>query len=165
MPTHHDTQHSPYTTRQLFDMVADVPRYPEFLPWCRAARVLERGAAPGEADGSPQSGDGWFLGELVISFKGLTESYISRVTLTPPEGEGRAHVDVRMVSGPFTHLVNEWEFTPEAGGTRIDFRLDFSFRSKLLERMMGGLFTKAQAKMAEAFKKRADTLYGGPAGA
>ena len=143
MPTHTDSQLLSYTPQQLFDLVADVARYPEFLPWCKAARVLER-----KEDG--------FLGELVIHYKGLGESYTSQVTLTP-----HTAIDVVMVRGPFEYLTNYWRFTPEGKGTRVDFDLDFKFRSKMLEMMMGGFFLKASEKMMEAFKSRAAVLYSG----
>lgn len=145
MPAHTEQQHSPYTPEQLFALVADVEKYPEFLPWCRAARILERK-------------DNEFLGELVISFAHLTESYVSRVVLQHPRA-----ISVTMVSGPFEHLTNNWTFTPATGGgTTIDFALDFKFRSRILEKMIGGLFKKATAKMVDAFKARADQLYGAP---
>lgn len=143
MPAHHETQFSPYAPQQIFALVADVEKYPEFLPWCRAARVVERG-------------EGEFLGELVVSFAHMTESYVSRVRLTPYSA-----IDVVMVRGPFAHLINRWAFSEtDGGGTRIDFSLDFQFRSRLLEKLIGSLFSKATAKMAVAFKERADALYG-----
>jgi coenzyme Q-binding protein COQ10 len=143
MPSHQEQQLSPYTPEQLFALVADIEQYPQFLPWCRAARVLERR-------------EGEFLGELVISFAHFTESYVSRVVLTPPHA-----IDVVMVRGPFTHLTNAWRFTPlPQGGTRIDFALDFQFRSRLLEKLIGSLFAKATARMVHAFSARADALYG-----
>jgi len=142
MPAHDEQQILPYTPQQLFDMVADIERYPEFLPWCRAARILERG-------------DGEVLAELVVSFAHLTESYTSRVTLRRPEA-----IDVVMVKGPFEHLVNRWRFTPVEKGTQVDFHLDFAFRSRLLEKLIGSLFGKAVDKMAGAFKARAEALYG-----
>ncbi len=142
MPSHTETQILPYTPEQLFALVADVARYPEFLPWCKAARVSERT-------------DTTFLGELVIHYKGLHESYVSQVTLTP-----HSAIDVVMVKGPFEYLTNRWHFTPENGGTRVEFALDFKFRSRLLEHMMGGFFTKATEKMIDAFRERAEALYG-----
>jgi coenzyme Q-binding protein COQ10 len=149
MPTHTEQQFSPYDTRQIFGLVADIERYPEFLPWCRAARVLERK-------------DNEFLGELVISFAHLSERYTSRVLLDPPaDGQSPGSIDVTMVRGPFHHLVNRWRFTPHPeGGSQIDFFLDFRFKSRILESMIGPLFSKAAAKMVTAFKARADALYG-----
>ncbi|MDX2112302.1 MAG: type II toxin-antitoxin system RatA family toxin [Alphaproteobacteria bacterium] len=143
MHSHRETQHSPYTPEQLFALVSDVERYPEFIPWCRAARILERG-------------EGQFLGELMISFANISESYVSRVTLTP-----HSAIDVSLVRGPFKKLSNHWRFTPKAeGGTQIDFSLEFEFRSRLLETLIGALFSRATAKMVAAFSTRADALYG-----
>lgn len=147
MPHHTEQQFSPYTPQQLFDLVADIEKYPQFLPWCRAARVMERG-------------ENEFLGELVISFAHLTESYVSKVTLTPSKDSQPGIIDVVMVKGPFEYLTNHWEFTPIEGGTNIDFSLDFKFRSRLLEKLIGSLFSKATAKMVSAFKQRAAALYG-----
>ncbi len=142
MPAHSETKILPYSPQQLFELVADVARYPEFLPWCKAARVTERE-------------ENTFLGELVISYSGLSESYTSRVTLTPYHA-----IDVVMVKGPFDYLTNNWRFTPEGASTRVDFDLDFKFRSKMLEMMMGGFFLKATEKMMGAFETRAAALYG-----
>ena len=164
MPTHAETQILPYTPRQLFELVADVAHYPEFLPWCKAARILETNR---EADiteqGEARSGGVWgegpqsksFLAELVISYHHMSESYTSRVMLTP-----HSAIDVVMVKGPFEYLTNTWRFTPEGAGTHIDFALDFKFRSKMLEMMLGGFFTRAAEKMMDAFKARATALYG-----
>ncbi len=148
MPSHSERQFMPYTTQQLFDLVADVDRYPDFLPWCRAARTFDR---------QPDA----FMGELVIAFAQMSESYTSRVSLAPPAAPGApAAIDVTMVKGPFEYLTNVWRFTPAEGGTQIDFALDFKFRSRILEKLIGGLFTKATLRMVSAFKQRADALYG-----
>lgn len=142
MPAYHDTHTAPYPPAQIFDLVAEVEKYPEFLPWCRAARILER-----QTD--------YFIAELVICFKHITEQYTSKVTLFPHE-----RIEVEMLKGPFHHLTNRWEFYGEDGGTRIEFFLDFAFKSKLLDKLIGGLFTRASQKMSEAFMTRADALYG-----
>jgi coenzyme Q-binding protein COQ10 len=149
MPAHTEMQVLPYTTRQLFALVADIEHYPEFLPWCRAARILERG-------------DNEFLGELIISFSHMSERYTSRVTLTPPAEENApGSIDVALVKGPFSHLTNRWEFRPmDGGGSEIRFFLDFQFKSRLLESLIGGVFAKATLKMVEAFRERAEQLYG-----
>jgi coenzyme Q-binding protein COQ10 len=149
MPSHQSTELSPYSTEQLFALVADVKRYPEFLPWCRAARILSE-------EGNE------ILAELVISFAHLTESYTSRVVLTPPmHPQGEARIDVAMVKGPFSHLTNHWHFIPlPDGGTRIELELDFKFKSRLLESLIGGIFERATLKMTTAFKERAAALYG-----
>ncbi len=142
MPEYHDTHHAPYSPEQVFDLVADVERYPEFLPWCKAARILERG-------------ERHFIAQLIISFKHITEQYTSRVELYPHE-----RIEVTMLEGPFEHLSNQWEFHPEKDGTRIEFCIDFSFRYKWMDRLIGGLFTRAAEKMSTAFMEHADALYG-----
>ncbi|MEZ5691373.1 MAG: type II toxin-antitoxin system RatA family toxin [Rickettsiales bacterium] len=147
MPIHSERQISPYLPQRLFDLVVDIEKYPQFLPWCRAARVIERK-------------ENEFLGELVISFSHITQSYTSKVTVTPPSENCEANIDVVMVKGPFEHLTNSWRFTPDKQGTIIDFTLDFKFRSRILEKLIGKLFGKATEKMVGAFKKRADELYG-----
>lgn len=152
MTHHHDVQFSPYMPRQIFDLVADVPNYPQFLPWCRAARILKR------------ESDHVFYAELVIAYKHLSERYTSRVELVPAkQGEDVYAIHVKMTEGPFDHLTNEWQFTPTPeGGCQIDFDLDFAFKSKILDTLLGKFFATVTGRMAEAFKKRADELYGKP---
>ena len=147
MPAHTERTFLPYDTQQIFDLVADIEQYPKFLPWCRATRIVERS-------------EGEFLGELVIAFKGLSESYTSRVVGTrPARGDQPAALDVSMVKGPFEYLNNNWRFTPAEGGTDIDFSLDFKFRSRMMEMMIGPMFRKSTDMMIEAFTQRADALY------
>jgi coenzyme Q-binding protein COQ10 len=148
MPTHAEKRLLPYTTEQLFDLVAQIERYPEFLPWCLAARIRQRDEALVVAD-------------LVIGFKMIRERFTSRVILHRP---GR--IDVRYADGPFRHLENHWVFEaapPSAelpsGGTLIDFYVDFEFRSKLLQSLIGVLFHEATRRMVAAFEARARQLY------
>lgn len=150
MHSYSDTQQSPYSPQQIFDLVMDIERYPEFLPWCRAARVLERG-------------EGRLIAELVVRFRNITESYVSEVIHACPGTPSDAGtIDVRLIQGPFKHLSNHWTFTPlPGGGTAIGLDLAFQFRSRLLDSLIGLLFGKAEAKMAVAFRQRADALYGG----
>lgn len=150
MPRHEETQISPYTPAQLFALVADVEKYPEFLPWCRAARILKH------------EGEHALLAELVISYKHFRERYTSRVTLFPAQNADEDwRVEADMVEGPFEFLINRWRFTQKpGGGAKIEFLVDFRFRSRLLESLLGGFFGRASAKMAQAFKERADALYG-----
>jgi coenzyme Q-binding protein COQ10 len=145
MPTHTESRASPYGPKQLFDMVLDIERYPEFLPWCRASRILSRS-------------EGEIQGELVIHFKGLTESYASRIV---PAIRGDDYfIEVTQLRGPFKHLNNHWRFEvlPE-GGSMIHFSLDFQFKTRWLDGLIGGLFSKAVEKMTRAFTDRADVLY------
>jgi coenzyme Q-binding protein COQ10 len=142
MPTHAEQRRLPYTPEQLFALVADVERYPEFLPWCVASRIRRR------------EGDVFFA-DLVIGFKMVRERFTSKVTLNRP---GR--IDVTYTEGPFSHLNNHWVFNPlPDGGTEIDFYVDFEFRSKLLQTLIGALFNEAVKLMVSAFEKRARQLY------
>ncbi|MBY0355793.1 MAG: type II toxin-antitoxin system RatA family toxin [Rickettsiales bacterium] len=141
MPSHHDQQQLPYTCEQLFDLVADVEKYPAFLPWCRAARIIERG-------------DGFMVAELMIAFKGIRESYISRVDL-----HRASSIHVTMVKGPFQYLTNHWSFQPVNDQTLLDFSVDFKFSSRILDALIGALFSRATEKMVSAFRQRANDLY------
>ncbi|MGE5502848.1 MAG: type II toxin-antitoxin system RatA family toxin [Actinomycetota bacterium] len=143
MPTHAERRLLPYTPEQLFELVADVERYPEFLPWCLGARIRRR---EGEV----------FFADLIIGFKMVRERFTSKVTLSRPD-----RVDVTYTEGPFRHLNNHWIFKPAPdGGTEIDFYVDFEFRSKLLQGLIGALFNEAVRLMVAAFEKRARQLYG-----
>lgn len=147
MPSYSETRILPYTPAQLFTLVVDIEHYPQFLPWCRAARIVER-----QQDS--------FLGELMITFSHITERYTSRVTPIAPGQATEGRIDVTLVSGPFSHLENHWRFVPHPEGTEIHFAVDFSFKSKLLNTLIGGMFTRASEKMVAAFTKRAEALYG-----
>lgn len=143
MPTHAEQRHLPYTPEQLYDLVSRVERYPEFLPWCKASRITRR------------EGD-VFWADLVIAFKVFRERFTSKVTLIPKEG-----VDVEYIDGPFRYLNNHWRFLPdENGGCIVDFYVDFEFRSKVLQSLIGLLFNEAVQRMVGAFETRADQLYG-----
>lgn len=145
MALHTETRFSPYTPAQLYALVIDVEKYPQFIPWCRGARIVRR---------EEQS----FFGELIISFKNLTERYTSKVTGIPESAE--PSIDVSLVSGPFEYLTNHWRFEAKDGGTMIHFMLDFKFKSRILDTLIGGLFGRAAEKMTSAFLQRAEALYG-----
>jgi len=142
VPTHAERRVLPYTREQLFDLVADVERYPEFLPWCLAAKVRRREGRVIHAD-------------LVIGFRMVRERFTSRVELTPPN-----RIDVAYAEGPFKHLTNHWIFEPAAGGCEIDFYVDFEFRNRVLQKLIEVLFHEAVRRMVSAFESRARTLYG-----
>ena len=145
MPTHAEVRELPFSQAQLFDLVADVERYPEFLPWCVAARVFRRQDNVVHAD-------------LVVGFRMFRERFTSRVTLSPP---GR--VDVEYIKGPFRYLNNHWLFEPLGEGRcAIDFYIDFEFRSRLFQRAITPLFNEAVRHMVSAFDARARKLYGPP---
>ena len=144
MPTHAEHQLVRYSPEQLFDMVADVGAYPRFLPWCVGARVLTRTETEVVAD-------------LTIGFGPFRESFTSRVALDRPHS-----VVVRYEHGPFRYLNNTWRFTPDPQGCRVDFLVDFEFRSRLLQSAIGVVFNEAVRRMVNAFLKRARDIYGPP---
>ena len=146
MPTHAEQRLLPYTPEQLFALVADIERYPEFLPWCLGARVRER--LPDRV-----------VADLIIGFKMFRERFTSSVALDPPR-----QIDVTYAEGPFRHLNNHWTFSPAASdGCLIDFFVDFEFKSRLMQRVIEVLFGEAVRRMVAAFEKRARELYGSPA--
>jgi coenzyme Q-binding protein COQ10 len=144
MPTHAERQLVPYRPDQLFDLVADIGRYPEFLPWCVGARVRSRTETEVVAD-------------LTIGFGPFRESFTSRVTLDRPR-----RVRVRYEKGPFRYLNNQWDFIPHAHGTEVDFFVDFEFRSRILQAAIGVVFNEAVRRMVNAFHRRAGQVYGPP---
>jgi coenzyme Q-binding protein COQ10 len=145
MPTHAEQRVLGHSPEQLYTLVADVERYPEFLPWCLAARVRRR-------EGS------LVVADLVIGFKMIRERFTSRVKLD----EAGRRIDVAYVEGPFKYLNNHWIFEPHPEGCLIDFYVDFEFRSRILQKMMEALFHEAVKRMVRAFETRADALYGAP---
>ncbi|WP_044564436.1 type II toxin-antitoxin system RatA family toxin [Azospirillum sp. B4] len=147
MPTHAEKRVLPYTPEQLFQLVADVEKYPEFLPWAVAARIRRR------------EGD-TFWADLVIGFKMVRERFTSKVTLSEP---GR-RIDVAYTDGPFHYLNNHWIFEPHADGCLLDFYVDFEFRNVILQKIIGALFGEAVRRMVAAFEGRAHQLYGTPGG-
>ena len=142
MPTHAEKRVLRYTPEQLFDLVADVRRYPEFLPWCVGARIVTRT-------------DKEVVADLTIGFKMFRESFRSQVTLDRPE-----HIQVRYLNGPFRYLNNQWRFLPHPQGTEVRFFVEFEFRSRLLQAVIGTVFEQAVRLMVRAFERRAMHLYG-----
>ena len=128
----------------MFELVADVEAYPQFLPWCIGARVRDHG-------------QNVFLADLIIGFKMLREKYTSRVHLDRPA----LTIRIEYLDGPFRHLENSWTFfaAPDGGAT-IEFHIDFEFRSRLLQNLIGKMFGEAVMVMVRAFEKRARDLYG-----
>lgn len=143
MPTHAEQRVVPFSQGQLFDLVADVARYPDFLPWCVGARIRE---ARGEE----------ILADLMIGYKLVRERFTSRVSLNRRAGR----IDVAYTDGPFKYLDNYWVFREHPDGCLIDFHVDFEFRSVLLEKLIVSLFKEAVKRMVGAFEQRAYALYG-----
>lgn len=149
MPAHEQIRDVPYAADEMFALVAGIDRYPEFLPWCSGARIRRR-----DREGENEV----LLADLIVSYKVFREQFTSRVTLE----KAARKIDVAYVQGPFKYLHNKWYFEalPE-GGTRIHFFIDFEFRSATLQKMIGAVFSRAFAKMMQAFIDRADVLHGG----
>lgn len=142
MPTHAEKRVLRYSQEQMFDLVADVRRYPEFLPWCVGARIISQT-------------DQELVADLTIGFKMFRETFRSRVQLARPHD-----LRVQYENGPFRYLNNTWKFTPVAHGTEVDFFVDFEFRSALLQAVIGVVFNEAVRLMVRSFERRAMALYG-----
>lgn len=153
MPRHSETKSLPYTAVQMYDLVADVARYPEFLPWTAAARIRSR---------SPVEGGEVMEADLVISFKVFRERFGSRVTLLP----GAQRILTEYIDGPFKHLKSVWAFRdlPE-GGCEVSFDVDFEFKNAILAGIIGLVFNEAMTRVVRAFETRAAKLYGANLGA
>ncbi|CAN5757996.1 type II toxin-antitoxin system RatA family toxin [soil metagenome] len=150
MPTHAERRIVPYGADEMYELIADVQRYPEFLPWVAACRVRSRTPLP--------DGDGEVIeADLVVSFKVFRENFSSRVTLRPRE----RRIDVEYLDGPFRYLNNHWTFAPRGpDACEIDFFVDFEFRSAMLQRLIGVVFNEAMQRIVRAFERRAAALYG-----
>jgi coenzyme Q-binding protein COQ10 len=143
MPTHAEKRRLPYTAEQLFELVSDVQKYPEFLPWCLSSKITRR------------EGD-VFYADLTIGYKMVREKFGSKVTINRPN-----HIHVEYLKGPMKHLSNHWRFVPEADGTcTIDFYVDFEFRNPILHGLISVFFNEAVRRMVSAFEARARELYG-----
>jgi len=144
VPTHAETRILPHRPEQMFDLVADVASYPEFLPWCMGARVRSQT-------------DKLLIADLIIGFKGIRESFTSRVAL---DREAMT-IHVTYQDGPFKYLNNNWKFEKaDTEHCALDFYVDFEFKSRILQRMIEMLFGEAVRRMVRAFERRAAHLYG-----
>ena len=149
MPTHAELRRMPYSADQMYALIADVSAYPEFLPWCSGARI--RGRKPGP------DGTEIIEADLVISFKLFRERFGSRVTLDP----AKQKIDVAYLDGPFRYLNNHWRFIPVGeDACEVDFFVDFEFRSRALQAVIGVVFGEAMRLIVRAFEQRAEQLYG-----
>jgi coenzyme Q-binding protein COQ10 len=143
MPGIHEVRRLPYSAEQMFDLVADVARYGEFLPWVVATRI--------KSDSESE-----MIADMLVGFKHLREKFTSRVIKDRPR-----RIEVIYLDGPMKDLDNRWLFTPTPeGGCEIDFCVDFTFRSSVFEALAGQYFDRAFRKMMAAFEARADDLYG-----
>lgn len=146
MPNHKETKTLKYSASQMFDLVMDVEKYPQFLPWCLAAKITKT------------FNKNHFEADLVINFKGFTQKYSSDVRASQTI-DGEFLISVVAIDGPFKSLVNSWQFKDIVGGCEIEFFIDFEFKSMILGKMIGMIFEKATNKMIDAFDKRAQEIY------
>ena len=147
MPSHTETRVMPHSAEQMFDLIADVAKYPEFLPWTAGARIRKTTKI---TDGTVIEAD------LIISFKVFRERFTSRVTLLPDQ----RRIEVEYLDGPFKYLINSWKFTPGAEGCEVAFHVDFEFKSKVLQGLIGVVFDQAMRRIVGAFEHRAKELFG-----
>jgi len=147
----HQTREVVYSPAQMYELVADIESYPEFLPWCVGARVRKREDLPEKQI---------VTADMIIAYTVFREKFTSRVTLDP----AAYTIDVAYIEGPFRNLVTHWRFEPLSGeGCRIHFDMEFEFRSLAFQTLMNAIFGKAFTRLMQAFINRADTLHAEPA--
>lgn len=149
MPKTSDSKILPYSAQQMYDLVADIAKYPEFIPWCAAARIRSRQDIP---EGEVVEAD------LVVAFKVFRERFGSRVQLFPQKRQ----IITDYLDGPFKHMHSTWDFCDVEGGCRVDFHVDFEFRNFVLQKMIGLVFQEAMDRIVRAFETRAHNVYGAP---
>lgn len=150
MPSFRITRAVRHSPQQMYDLVADVERYPEFLPLCEALRVLRR--QPGTGEGAQV-----LIAEMAVGYKAIRERFTTRVALEPAE----RRIVAEYIDGPFKHLENRWAFTDgPGGGCNVDFFITYEFKSFALGLLMGKMFDRAFRKFTDAFEARADRIYG-----
>lgn len=148
MPKFETTRHVSHSPEEMFALVADVEKYPEFLPLCEGLNVRSRR----ERDGREI-----LVADMTVGYKAIRETFTTQVLLTPAEHT----IDVKYLDGPFRYLTNEWKFLASpGGGAKVEFFIDYEFKSRILGALMGTMFDRAFRMFAEAFEKRADAIYG-----
>ena len=147
MPSFQTTREVRHSPDQMFDLVADVERYPEFLPLCQGLKVRRRTSTDqGEV----------LVAEMSVGYKAIKESFTTRVTLDRP----RLSIHAEYVDGPFRYLENRWTFRPHPAGCAVEFFIDYEFRSYALGLLMGSMFDRAFRRFTASFEERADAIYG-----
>lgn len=149
MPSHAEKRLMPYSATEMYGLIADIAAYPQFLPWCQAARIRKRTPLGGGAEVVDA--------DLVISFKVFRERFGSRVVLRPDQ----RRIEVAYLDGPFRYLDNHWEFIAKGDQVcEVDFTVDFEFRNALMQKVIGLVFHEAMQRVVRAFEARAVDLYG-----
>ena len=149
MPSISTQRHVPFTASQMFALVADIERYPEFLPLCTGLVVMYR---------RPHDGGEELTARMSVGYKAIAESFTTRIATNPAE----KCIEVSYLDGPFKHLHNRWSFHDDATGSTVDFFIDYEFRSKLLAALVGAAFDQAFRHFETAFEERAAQVYGLP---
>ncbi|HEV7307892.1 type II toxin-antitoxin system RatA family toxin [Ensifer sp.] len=145
---HFETNHVvKHTADQMFDLVADVEQYPQFLPLCEALTVRSRKERDGKV---------LLLADMTVGYKAIRETFTTQVLLNKAERT----IDVKYIDGPFKYLDNRWRFEPSGEGqSNVHFDIDYEFKSRILGALMGSMFDRAFRMFSDAFEKRADTIY------
>ena len=146
MISHAETKYLPYTAKEMFDLVADISSYPEFLPWCSAARVRQE-IQKGEVT--------QIEADLVISFKLFREKFGSRVILDT----SKFTIETDYIDGPFRYMHSVWSFKNLEQGCEVKFNVDFEFKNAMLQSIIGLVFNDAMQRIVRAFERRATDLY------
>ncbi|MEO0664516.1 MAG: type II toxin-antitoxin system RatA family toxin [Pseudomonadota bacterium] len=146
MPSHSETKRLPYSADQMFDLVADVEKYPQFIPWCAAARVRSK---------EPYQSGELMKADLVISFRVFRERFASRVELYP----GERRIVTEYIDGPFRYMKSTWDFADAESGSDVSFFVDFEFKNAVLQGLIGMVFNDAMQRIVRAFERRAAELY------
>ena len=147
MPSFRTTRLVRHTPGEMFDLVADVERYPDFLPLCESLKVRRRSTSGEDVE--------TLVAEMAVGYKAIQESFTSRVTLDRPH----LQILVEYIDGPFSFLENRWTFAPAPGGCEVEFAIDYEFKSLALRLLMGAMFDRAFKKFVEAFENRANLIY------
>ncbi|MEQ9115442.1 MAG: type II toxin-antitoxin system RatA family toxin, partial [Rickettsiales bacterium] len=145
MHHHKEIKYLPFKPIELFNIVLDIESYPQFIPWCSGARITERS-------------ENHLLADLVINYKGVNTQYTSKVEFSDTyTNNGKYHIKVDHIKGPFKKLTNNWAFSlgKKEGEVKLEFEIDFEMSSSILNKMIGVVFHSATHKMVEAFEKRA----------
>jgi len=147
MPAITETRLLPYAAKQIYELVMDIEKYPEFLPWCKQAKIVEK------------ISDENLRADLLINFKSFFEKYRSDVKHFK-NAQNVYFVDVVAIEGPFKKLINRWKICDlENGGCEVEFFIDFEFNSIFLTKMIGVIFESATKKMMSAFEERARAIF------
>jgi coenzyme Q-binding protein COQ10 len=148
MPQYSTSRHVRHAAADMFDLVADVERYPEFVPLCRALKVRKRTPEP--------DGVEVLVADMTVAYRLISETFTSRVTLDRP----KLHILVEYLEGPFSRLENDWTFHPTGERTcEVKFFISYEFKSRMLALLMGSMFDLAFRRFAVAFEQRADVIY------